>query len=115
MATRVYPVILEPLKSLNDSGLEAISSSGGVWYAIISESQVLVREKQMTDLGKKYIENYNQRLKKKETTVDFLCYDCDKIAHIITSGKGIFRVKKLGALYIKDFEKGMLQEIKKED
>ena len=100
---KIYPVILEPLQSLN-SGLEKITSTGERVFAIISDIRILIKEKTPKDLGNKYYENYKERLKISSIETDFFS-NCPY--KIINTAEGIFRVKELGSLHVKDFEKGM--------
>ena len=103
---KIYPVMLEPLKALN-SGLEKITSTGKQCFAIISDEDILFREDTPLELGRVYKQSYKTKQDSNRKS-DFLAYICPY--KLVNTPEGTFRVKELGSLHVKGFEKGMLEE-----
>lgn len=100
---KLYLVILGPLKSERVDYSDNYLLSKGCIFAVISENEIIVENKEHSAF--KLGLEYNKYAAKKDSGIDILSYKCPH--NILTIGKERFRIRDLGSLLIKDFEKGL--------
>lgn len=110
---KLYAVILEPFRPTDPISENLGSSKENRLYAIISESSIILTEESPIVLGYRYQEWNKKEKERLYSRADVLSYTPP--GDLLCTPKGAFRIKNLGQLFIRDFEKGLVAEANRHD